>query len=232
MTRYTTWVARNLSKQLAVDSASLADVLLADTLLQKFNLDKESSLALFVRFDCTAKWGVSARDVEKMIVDARNRFWTADRLEKAKKTNLSLKEIHILASIVEEETNDYNDRRMVAGVYLNRLKRKMPLQACPTARYASGDFTLNRVLKKHTEIDSPYNTYKYAGLPPGPIRIPTHNAIDAVLNFESHNYLYFCAKSDFSGTHNYATNYNEHKKNARAYQQALNKRLKEQKQKK
>ena len=232
MTRYTPWVARNLSRQLAIDSASIADVLLADTLLQKFGLDKESSLALFVRFDSTAKWCISARDVERMVVDARNRFWTPERMQLAERTGLSIKDIHILASIVEEETNDYNDRRMVAGVYLNRLKKRMPLQACPTARYASGDFTLNRVLKKHTQIDSPYNTYKYAGLPPGPIRIPGAKAIDAVLNFEQHKYLFFCAKADFSGTHNYATTYAEHSRNARAYQKALDKRLKEQKAKK
>ena len=138
----------------------------------------------------------------------------------------------LLASIVEEETNNAEDRKMVAGVYLNRLKKRMPLQACPTARYATGDFTLNRVLKKHTQIDSPYNTYKYAGLPPGPIRIPSGAAIDAVLDFISHKYLYFCAKPDFSGTHNYATNYVEHSRNARAYQKALNKRLREQRAKK
>lgn len=137
-----------------------------------------------------------------------------------------------MASIVEEETNNAEDRRMVAGVYLNRLKKRMPLQACPTARYASGDFTLNRILKKHTQIDSPYNTYKYAGLPPGPIRIPTNNAIDAVLNYVPHKYLYFCAKPDFSGTHNYATTYAEHSRNARAYQKALNKRIREQRMKK
>ena len=232
MTRYTPWVARNLSRQLAVDSASLADVFLADTLLRKYGLDKQSSLALFVRMDTTVQWCISAKEVEAVVLDARKRFWNPVRMEKARKTGLSLKDIHILASIVEEETNNAEDRKMVAGVYLNRLQKRMPLQACPTARYASGDFTLNRVLKKHTKIDSPYNTYKYAGLPPGPIRIPSGAAIDAVLDFIPHKYLYFCAKSDFSGTHNYAASYAEHSRNARAYQKALNKRLREQKAKK
>lgn len=232
MTRYTPWVARNLSRQLAVDSASIADVLLADTLLHKYGLNKESSLALFVRMDTMVQWCLSAKEVEQVVLDARKSFWNPVRMEKARRTGLSLKDIHILASIVEEETNNAEDRRMVAGVYLNRLKKRMPLQACPTARYASGDFTLNRVLKKHTQIDSPFNTYKYAGLPPGPIRIPSGAAIDAVLDFVSHKYLYFCAKADFSGTHNYATNYVEHSRNARAYQKALNKRLREQKAKK
>lgn len=232
MTRYTPWVARNLSRQLAIDSASLADVFLADTLLRKYGLDKESSMALFVRFDTAVQWCMSAKEVEAVVLDARKRFWNPVRMEKARRTGLSLKDIHILASIVEEETNNAEDRKMVAGVYLNRLKKRMPLQACPTARYATGDFTLNRVLKKHTQIDSPYNTYKYAGLPPGPIRIPSHEAIDAVLDFIPHKYLYFCAKADFSGTHNYAVTYKEHSRNARAYLKALNIRLREQRNKK
>ena len=232
MTRYTPWVARNLSRQLPLDSASLADVFLADTLLSKYGLTKESSLALFVRFDTAVQWCLTPKEVETVVLDARERFWNEERRAKAKKTGLSLKDIHILASIVEEETNNAEDRRMVAGVYLNRLKKRMPLQACPTARYASGDFTLNRILKKHTKIDSPYNTYKYAGLPPGPIRIPSEKAIDAVLDFVPHKYLYFCAKADFSGTHNYATTFSEHSRNARAYQKALNQRIREQRMKK
>lgn len=232
MTRYTPWVARNLSRQLPLDSAELADVFLADTLLRKYGLTKESSLALFVRFDTAVQWCLTPKEVETVVLDARESFWNEERRAKAKKTGLSLKDIHILASIVEEETNNAEDRRMVAGVYLNRLKKRMPLQACPTARYASGDFTLNRILKKHTQIDSPYNTYKYAGLPPGPIRIPSAKAIDAVLDFVPHKYLYFCAKPDFSGTHNYATTYAEHSRNAHAYQKALNKRIREQRMKK
>jgi UPF0755 protein len=232
MTRYTPWVARNLSRQLPIDSASLADVFLADTLLRKYGLTKESSLALFVRIDTAVQWCLTPKEVETVVLDARERFWNPERLEKARKTGLNLKDIHILASIVEEETNNAEDRRMVAGVYLNRLKKRMPLQACPTARYAAGDFSLNRILKKHTKIDSPYNTYKYAGLPPGPIRIPSAKAIDAVLDFVPHKYLYFCAKSDFSGTHDYATTFSEHSRNARAYQKALNQRIREQRMKK
>lgn len=232
MTRYTPWVARNLSRQLPIDSASLADVFLADTLLRKYGLTKESSLALFVRIDTAVQWCLTPKEVETVVLDARERFWNEERRAKASKTGLNLKDIHILASIVEEETNNAEDRRMVAGVYLNRLKKRMPLQACPTARYAAGDFSLNRILKKHTKIDSPYNTYKYAGLPPGPIRIPSAKAIDAVLDFVPHKYLYFCAKADFSGTHNYASTFTEHSRNARAYQRALNQRIREQRMKK
>lgn len=231
MTRYTTWVARNLARQLPVDSASLADQFLADTLLRKYGLTKESSLALFVRMDTAVQWCMTPQEVETCVLNARERFWNEERRAKARKTGLSIKDIHILASIVEEETNNAEDRRMVAGVYLNRLKKRMPLQACPTARFATGDFTLNRILKVHTKIDSPYNTYKYAGLPPGPIRIPSAAAIDAVLNFVPHKYLYFCAKADFSGTHNYAATFTEHSRNARAYQKALNQRIREQRMK-
>lgn len=232
MTRYTPWVARNLSRQLPIDSASLADVFLADTLLRKYGLTKESSLALFVRIDTAVQWCLTPKEVETVVLDAREKFWNEERIAKARKTGLNLKDIHILASIVEEETNNAEDRRMVAGVYLNRLKKRMPLQACPTARYAAGDFSLNRILKIHTKIDSPYNTYKYAGLPPGPIRIPSAKAIDAVLDFVPHKYLYFCAKADFSGTHNYATTFSEHSRNARTYQKALNQRIREQRMKK
>ena len=232
MTRYTTWVARNLARQLPVDSASLADQFLADTLLRKYGLTKESSLALFVRMDTAVQWCMTPQEVETCVLNARERFWNKERRAKARKTGLSIKDIHILASIVEEETNNAEDRRMVAGVYLNRLKKRMPLQACPTARFATGDFSLNRILKVHTKIDSPYNTYKYAGLPPGPIRIPSAAAIDAVLDFVPHKYLYFCAKADFSGTHNYAATFTEHSRNARAYQKALNKRIREQRMKK
>ena len=232
MTRYTPWVARNLSRQLPIDSASLADVFLADTLLRKYGLTKESSLALFVRIDTAVQWCLTPKEVETVVLDAREKFWNEERIAKARKTGLNLKDIHILASIVEEETNNAEDRSMVAGVYLNRLKKHMPLQACPTARYAAGDFSLNRIVKKHTKIDSPYNTYNYAGLPPGPIRIPSAKAIDAVLDFVPHKYLYFCAKADFSGTHNYATTFSEHSRNARTYQKALNQRIREQRMKK
>jgi len=131
--------------------------------------------------------------------------------------------VSTLASIVQAETAKADERAKVAGVYMNRLRIQMPLQADPTLVFASGDFGLKRVLNIHKEIDSPYNTYKYIGLPPGPINLPEISALDAVLNYEDHQYLYFCAKDDFSGYHAFATNYDQHMRNARLYQTALNK---------
>ena len=132
-------------------------------------------------------------------------------------------EVATLASIIDEETNSIEEMPMVAGMYINRLKRGMPLQADPTVKFAIGDPTRKRILKKDLETDSPYNTYRHKGLPPGPLRIPTIQAIESVLNYTKHNYLYMCAKEDFSGMHNFAKTLSEHNENARRYQQALNK---------
>lgn len=151
-----------------------------------------------------------------------NKFWTEERKNKASRLGLSPNEVSTLASIVQAETQKADERPKVAGVYLNRLNINMPLQADPTLVFASGDFTIKRVLNIHKEIDSPYNTYKYTGLPPGPINLPEITALEAVLNYEDHSYLYFCAKEDFSGYHAFATNLTDHLNNARRYQAALN----------
>lgn len=152
------------------------------------------------------------------------KFWEGERDRKAKKLDLSRSEVVTLASIVDEETlyNDENAR--VAGLYLNRIEKGIPLQADPTLKFALGDFTLKRILNEDKKIDSPYNTYRNKGLPPGPISIPSVSAIDGVLNYEKHNYYYMCAKADFSGYHAFARNLAQHNRNARAYQSALNKR--------
>ena len=145
-------------------------------------------------------------------------------MEKAQKLGLSPVEVTTLASIVEEETAKAEEYPVIAGVYINRLKRGMKLDACPTIKYALGDFTITRVLDKHMDIDSPYNTYKHAGLPPGPIRIASIQVVDAVLNCQHHDYLYFCAKSDFSGYHNFSRTLRQHNAYAREYHRELNRR--------
>lgn len=152
-----------------------------------------------------------------------DRFW-ASRESKLARCGLSREEIYTLASIVYEETKRVAEMPRVAGVYLNRLRIGMALQADPTVKYAVKDFTLRRILHSHLEVDSPYNTYKYPGLPPGPICMPSIDAIDAVLDYEDHDYLYFCAKDDLSGAHVFARTLDEHNRNARAYARALNRR--------
>jgi UPF0755 protein len=149
------------------------------------------------------------------------RFWNTDRLAKANKLGLMPIEVSILASIVQAETVKEDEAPKIAGLYINRLKKNIALQADPTLVYASGDFSLKRVLNTHKQIDSPYNTYKFPGLPPGPINVPQIVNIDAVLNAEDHKYYYMCAKEDFSGYHNFAKNLDEHNVNARKYQKAL-----------
>lgn len=152
------------------------------------------------------------------------RFWNAERKEKAGRINLSETEVSILASIVDEEAVVADEKPRIAGVYINRLKRGIPLQADPTIKFAVNDFTLNRILNQHLLADSPYNTYKYKGLPRGPIRCPSIDGIDAVLNAEKHDYLYFVARADFSGYHNFSRTLTEHNRYADQYRKELNRR--------
>ena len=158
------------------------------------------------------------------MINEYNRFWNEERLNKAKSLNMTPVEVSILASIVDKETSKTSEMPRIAGVYLNRLKRNWLLQADPTLIFALGDFEIKRVLDVHKEIESPYNTYKYIGLPPGPICIPSIAAINAVLNAEKHKFFYFCAKSDMSGYHVFARNIKEHNINAEKYRKALNKK--------
>ena len=151
-------------------------------------------------------------------------FWNKERRQKASAMGFSHEQVITLASIVDEESNDDGEKPMIAGMYYNRLKMDMPLQADPTVKFATKDFAAKRIYEKMLRVDSPYNTYRNTGLPPGPIRIPTVAGIDAVLNYTKHDYLYMCAKEDFSGTHNFARTYAEHLVNAAKYSDALNKR--------
>ncbi|MCH5216248.1 MAG: endolytic transglycosylase MltG [Muribaculaceae bacterium] len=169
-------------------------------------------------------WTITPGKLMEKLKTSYNNFWNEARRRKAANKRLSPIEVAILASIVEEETNDISERQIVARLYMNRLNRGMMLQADPTVKFALGDFGRKRILNVDLEYDSPYNTYKYAGLPPGPIRIAEKSTIDAVLNAPRNNYLYMCAKEDFSGKHNFATNLAEHNANAAKYRQALNRR--------
>jgi UPF0755 protein len=162
--------------------------------------------------------------VVNKLVDSRDAFWTTERRAAAKKMGLTPVEVAIVASIVEEESNKADERPLIARLYLNRYFIGMKLQADPTVKFAVGDFSLRRITGKHLTIDSPYNTYRNQGLPPGPIRIAEKTAMDAVLNAPQHSYLYMCAKEDFSGRHNFAEDYATHLQNARRYQDALNQR--------
>lgn len=223
-TRNTQQVARNLSRQLMVDSTSLMKQFHNPTLLEKYELTPSNSLCLFLPFNAEITWDTPIEEIIQLIEKEYTTFWNDNRKQLAKKINLTPSEIHILASIVEEETNNFEDKKMVAGLYINRLRKDMLLQADPTVRYATGNFSLNRILKRHLAINSPFNTYIYKGLPPAPIRIPTQESIDAVLNYTKHPYVYMVAKSDFSGTHNFSRTFDEHLRKARAYQKQLNKR--------
>jgi UPF0755 protein len=171
------------------------------------------------------EWDTDAEDfISRMSVEYKN-FWTGKRKALARELGLSQSEVTTLASIVQAEQQSFPDeRRRIAGLYLNRLNKGMRLQSDPTVVYALGDFNKQRVLRADLSVESPYNTYKYAGLPPGPINIPSKQSIDAVLNAEKHKYIYMCAKADFSGYHAFATNLSAHNANARAFQRALNER--------
>lgn len=169
-------------------------------------------------------WTDDPEHVIKRLVDDQKAFWNEDRMKKAEKLGLTPVEVTTIASIVESESSKADEYPTIARLYMNRLKKDMKLQSDPTVIFATGNFNIRRVTGKHLKTDSPYNTYKNTGLPPGPIRIPQKSTIDAVLNAPQHNYLFMCAKEDFSGRHNFAVNYAEHKRNAAKYQAQLNKR--------
>lgn len=220
--RFVEQLAGTVSEQLEPDSTSLLEFLNSDSLITVLGFNKETYPALFIPNTYEFYWNTSPADFMSRVTKEFKAFWSEERKAKAVKLGLSQSEVSTLASIVESETNKNDEKPRVAGVYLNRLRKGMLLQADPTLIFATRDWNARRVLNKHKEVDSPYNTYKYKGLPPGPIRIPEISSIDAVLNAEFHNYLYFCAREDFSGYHSFASTYREHKRNARRFQAALN----------
>lgn len=202
-----------------------ADFLAAcDTVLAAKNFTKEGYIAAFVPDTYEFYWTSPAAVVVERLSDVRDDFWTDERRAEARAMGLSPVEVATVASIVEEETAKSDERPKVARLYLNRLKRGMALQADPTVKFALGDFSLRRIRGNHLKVDSPYNTYKNTGLPPGPIRMPERATLEAVLNAPAHDYLYMCAREDFSGYHNFASDYATHQANARRYQAELNRR--------
>jgi len=186
-----------------------------------YGFNKDNLLCMFIPNTYEVYYNILPDALLERMYDEYLIFWNDERKAKAAQLGLTPVEVSILASIVQAETVKQDEAPIIAGLYLNRLKQDMPLQADPTLVFASGDFTLKRVLNEHKEIDSPYNTYKYAGLPPGPINMPRVNCIDAVLNHDVNNYLYMCAKEDFSGYHNFTDNYRQQINNAKRYQRAL-----------
>ncbi|OFX26445.1 MAG: aminodeoxychorismate lyase [Bacteroidetes bacterium GWA2_31_9] len=217
-------LAGKVSKNIEADSSHVLSLLESDDFVTKYGFNTESIMTMFIPNSYELFWNTSAEQFFDRIATEYKQFWTEDRKYKAKLLGLSQSEVSILASIVEQETIKKDERPRVAGVYLNRIRKKMLLQADPTVIFAMGDFTIKRVLKQYLDYDSPYNTYKYAGLPPGPICLPSISSIDAVLNSEKHDYIFFCAKEDFSGYHNFAKTAEQHNANANKYRVALNKR--------
>lgn len=216
-------IAGIIGRQLMADSASISTTLKDEQLIDSLGYTVETFPTLFLPNTYEVYWTMTPKQFIARMQKEYNRFWNAERRAKAKSLGLTPTEVSTLASIVDEETNKNDEKPIIAGLYLNRLNRGMMLQADPTVKFAHNKPELRRILHTHLTIDSPYNTYKYAGLPPGPIRIPSIVGIESVLNPQKHSYIYMCAKEDFSGYHNFATTLVMHNANARRYQQALNK---------
>lgn len=195
-----------------------------DSVLPESGFEKETYPAAFIPDSYEFYWTASPDKVVETMLGYRNRYWNEERRAKASKLGLNPVSVATVASIVEEETGNNGERPVVARLYLNRLQRNMPLQADPTVKFAVGDFGLKRILRRHLDVESPYNTYKHNGLPPGPIRIADRRTLEQVLDAPQHNYIYMCAKEDFSGRHNFAVDFSAHQQNARRYQAELNRR--------
>lgn len=216
--------AKRIESQLELKSQALLNLMNDAQYLKEFGLSPENSMTLFIPNTYELYWNTTADKFIRRMKLEHDRFWNNERIEKAASAGLTPSQVSILASIVQQESNKEDEKPVIAGVYLNRLKKGWKLEADPTLVFAYGDFTVRRVLNIHKEFDSPYNTYKYSGLPPGPISLPSQKSIDAVLNYKKHDFMYFCAKEDFSGYHNFAADYKQHQENARKFQDAMDRR--------
>ena len=217
-------LAEELSEKLMVTKEELLKTFENKDSCAKYGVTPETMACIFIPETYEVYWTISVeRLIEKMKTESKF-FWNAERTRKAKALGLTPDEVITLASIVDEETANNAEKPMIAGMYYNRYRQDMPLQADPTVKFALKDFEIKRIYNNMLDVESPYNTYRNKGLPPGPIRIPSVAGIDAVLNLVKHDYLYMCAKEDFSGTHNFAKTYDEHLQNAAKYTKALNAR--------
>lgn len=214
-------LAGKLASQIEADSATLLATMRNKQIRKELGMVKDSTIAIFIPNTYEVWWNISPDKLLSRINREYSRFWNTERTAKLERCRLSKYGVMTLASIVYEETKIPSEMRMIAGVYINRLRQGIALGACPTVKYAIGDFSLQRILHKHLTYRSPYNTYLYRGLPPAPICIPSVAAIDAVLDYAEHKYLYFCARPELDGRHNFARTLKEHNANARRYSAAL-----------
>lgn len=216
--------AEKVSGQIEASSQALLNLLNDDDYVSHFGFNPENVLCMFIPNTYEFYWNTSADQFLQRMKKEYDRFWEGSRSRKAQELEFTAVQVSILASIVQKETNVNDEKKIIAGVYINRMEKGWKLEADPTLVYALGDFTVNRVLAAFKQIVSPYNTYMFEGLPPGPICLPDISSLDAVLNYSRHNFMYFCAKEDFSGRHSFAVTYAQHLANARRFQKALDRR--------
>ena len=217
-------LAERVSRQIAADSASIVDTYFDSAFLASLDLSPNDAFMMLIPNTYEFYWNTDAQCFWKRMKKESDKFWNGNRQHLADSINFSPREVVIIASIVGRETRVDDEKNTIAGVYINRLRNRQKLQADPTLIFILQDPSIRRVLNRHKELDSPYNTYKYVGLPPGPIWIPSISSIDAVLNYERHDYIFFCASPDFSGRHIFAKTYAQHLENARNFQKELNDR--------
>ena len=217
-----TTLATKITQRLEISAAVFQKLLEDPAFVHQYGFNLENVLTMFIPNTYEVYWTISPERLFARMYKEYKHFWNERRLSQAKRLKLTPVEVAILASIVQKETNKLEEAPLIAGVYINRLRKKIALRSCTTLLHILGDPSARRVLHKYKAIDSPYNTYKYRGLPPGPISLPSIAMIDAVLSFTTHNYFYFSAKEDFSGYHYFTRSFQEHLRNARRYQKALN----------
>jgi UPF0755 protein len=217
-------LAGKIGGQIESDSTQIINFLADQNNYIKDGFTKENVISIFIPDTYKFFWSTTPDGLYRRMLREFNNFWNKERLSEAEEMGLTPIKVSILASIIDDEVVKPDEKPRIAGVYLNRLKRGMPLQACPTIKYALNDFSITRILDEYLLVDSPYNTYKHSGFPPGPIRCPSIEGIEAVLNAEKHDYIFFAAKADFSGYHNFSKTLAEHNRFAQQYQKELDKR--------